>query len=171
MRVADFDISVAAYPEGHPEAANLLADLENLKRKIDAGASRAITQFFFDVDVYFRFRDLVAAAGITVPIIPGILPVTNFEQVVRFSAACGTSVPDWMADLFRGLDDDPDTRRLVAASVACEQCRALHAGGVEQFHFYTLNRADLTYAICHVLGVVPPTIGADIEHLAQGVGA
>jgi methylenetetrahydrofolate reductase (NADPH) len=169
-RVADFDISVAAYPEKHPEAVNLLSDLENLKRKLDAGASRAITQFFFDVDVYFRFLDLVAAAGITVPIIPGILPVTNFDQVVRFSRVCGTSVPEWMADLFKGLDGDPDTRRLVAASVACEQCRALHAGGVEQFHFYTLNRADLTYAICHVLGVWPRAGISEDGHLTQMAG-
>jgi methylenetetrahydrofolate reductase (NADPH) len=154
-RVADFDISVAAYPETHPEAADAAADLDNLKRKIDAGASRAITQFFFDVDVFFRFRDRAARAGITVPIIPGILPVTNFAQVARFAGQCGATVPAWMAELFAGLDDDPDTRRLIAAAVAVEQCRALHAGGVGQFHFYTLNRADLTFAICHVLGVRP----------------
>ncbi|HLN22443.1 MAG TPA: methylenetetrahydrofolate reductase [Patescibacteria group bacterium] len=152
-RVADFEISVAAYPETHPEALSAQADLDNLKRKIDAGATRAITQYFFDVEVFFRFRDRCAAAGITVPIAPGILPVTNFAQVTKFSAACGTSVPDWMADLFTGLDDDPDTRRLVAATVAAEQCRALVAGGVTDLHFYTLNRADLTYAICHLLGV------------------
>jgi methylenetetrahydrofolate reductase (NADPH) len=154
-RVADFDISVAAYPETHPEAASAEADLDNLKRKIDAGANRAITQFFFDVDVYFRFLDRVRAAGINQPIIPGILPVTNFAQVQRFARSCGATVPEWMAELFNGLDGDPDTRRLVAASVAAEQCRALHAAGVKQFHFYTLNRADLTYAICHVLGVRP----------------
>lgn len=154
-RIADFEISVAAYAEGHPEAASLDADLDNLKRKIDAGASQAITQFFFDVDVYFRFLDRARAAGIKVPIIPGILPVTNFAQVVRFAGICGAAVPSWMADLFSGLDDDVETRKLVAASVAAEQCRALHAGGVKQFHFYTLNRADLTYAICHVLGVRP----------------
>jgi methylenetetrahydrofolate reductase (NADPH) len=154
-RVADFDISVAAYPETHPEAVSPRADLDNLKRKIDAGAGRAITQFFFDTDCYFRFLDRVRAAGITVPVIPGILPVTNFAQVCRFAALCGARVPGWMGELFQGLDDDPETRRLVAASVACEQCRALHAGGVTQFHFYTLNRADLTYAICHVLGVRP----------------
>jgi len=154
-RIANFDISVAAYPETHPEAASAAADLDNLKRKVDAGASAAITQFFFDVDVYFRFLDRVRAAGINVPIIPGILPVTNFAQVVRFAGLCGASVPSWMADLFEGLDGHPDTRRLVAASVAAEQCRALHAGGVDQFHFYTLNRADLVFAICHVLGVRP----------------
>lgn len=154
-RIADFDISVAAYPETHPEALSPAADLDNLKRKIDAGASRAITQFFFDVDVYMRFLDRVAAAGITRPIIPGILPVTNFATVRRFAKMCGASVPPWMADVFEGLDDDPETRQLVAAAVAVEQCRALHAMGVEQFHFYTLNRADLTFAICHVLGVRP----------------
>src|SRR5512134_1716308 len=146
-RVADFDISVAAYPETHPEALSPKADLDNLKRKIDAGASRAITQFFFNVDDYFRFLDRVLAAGIEVPIIPGILPVTNFAQVRRFAGICGASLPAWMPDLFEGLDNDPETRRLVAASVACEQCRALHAQGVKQFHFYTLNRADLAFAI------------------------
>ena len=129
------------------------ADLDNLKRKIDAGASRAITQVFFDVDIYFRFRDRAAAAGVVVPIVPGILPVTNFAQVCKFSAVCGAMMPDWMADLFDGLDDDPETRRLVAATVAAEQCRALAADGVGELHFYTLNRADLTYAICHILGV------------------
>ncbi|OIR09953.1 5,10-methylenetetrahydrofolate reductase [mine drainage metagenome] len=152
-KVADFEISVAAYPETHPDAVSPEADLDNLKRKVEAGASRAISQYFFDVDVFLRFRDRAAAAGIAVPIVPGILPVTNFAQVVKFSAACGTRVPAWMADLFTGLDDDPDTRRLVAATVAAEQCRALVAGGVSEFHFYTLNRADLTYAICHILGV------------------
>ncbi|MCC7166788.1 MAG: methylenetetrahydrofolate reductase [Rhodospirillales bacterium] len=156
MRIADFDISVAAYPETHPEAKSAGADLDNLKRKIDAGAKRAITQYFFEVDVFRRFRDRALKAGITVPIVPGILPVTNFAQVVKFSRACNTSVPIWMADLFTGLDADPDTRRLVAATVAAEQCRALAADGVERFHFYTLNRADLVFAICHILGVRPP---------------
>jgi len=154
-KVADFEISVAAYPEGHPEAESAAADLDNLKRKIDNGACRAISQYFFDADIFFRFRDRVAAAGIAIPLIPGILPVTNFAQVCRFSAACGASVPAWMADLFAGLDEDPDTRRLVAATVAAEQCRALVAGGVSDMHFYTLNRADLSYAICHILGVRP----------------
>jgi methylenetetrahydrofolate reductase (NADPH) len=154
-RVADFDVSVAAYPETHPEAVSAEADLDTLKRKIDAGASRAITQFFFDTSVFFRFLERARAAGITVPIIPGILPVTNFARVKQFAASCGASVPEWMAELFDGLDDDPETRRLVAASVAAEQCRALYAGGIKQFHFYTLNRADLTYAICQVLGVRP----------------
>jgi methylenetetrahydrofolate reductase (NADPH) len=152
-RIADFEISVAAYPEAHPEARSPQADIDNLKRKIGAGASRAITQFFFNVDDFFRFVDRARKAGIAVPIVPGILPVTNFAQVVRFAAGCGTAIPAWMADLFEGLDDDPETRKLIAASVACEQCRALHAAGFKQFHFYTVNRADLTYAICHVLGL------------------
>ncbi len=159
-RVADFEISVAAFPETHPEAAGPAADLDNLKRKIDAGASRAITQYFFDVDLYFRFIDRVRGAGIELPIVPGILPVTNFAQVVRFSAMCGASVPRWMGDLFATLDDDPETRKLVAATVAAEQCRRLQAGGIDQFHFYTLNRADLTYAISHILGLRPVTAGA-----------
>jgi methylenetetrahydrofolate reductase (NADPH) len=167
-RVAGFDISVAAYPETHPDAPSPQADIDNLKRKIDAGASRAITQFFFDVDRYFRFLDRVRAAGIHVPIIPGILPVTNFAQVRRFAAMCGASLPPWMADLFEGLDDDPETRRLVAASLACEQCRALHAGGVEQFHFYTLNRAELARAICHVLGVRPRPVAEAQRQAAVG---
>jgi methylenetetrahydrofolate reductase (NADPH) len=152
-KIADFEISVAAYPETHPQAISPEADLDNLKRKIDAGASRAISQVFFDIELFFRFRDRAAAAGILVPIVPGILPVTNFAQARKFSAACGAHIPDWMADLFEGLDDDPDTRRLVAATVAAEQCRALVAGGIDELHFYTLNRADLTYAICHILGV------------------
>jgi methylenetetrahydrofolate reductase (NADPH) len=152
-KVADFEISVAAYPETHPEARSARHDLDNLKAKIDAGASRAITQYFFDIELFLRFRDRAAAAGVTVPIVPGILPVTNFAQVKKFSAACGASIPDWMAVHFEGLDDDPDTRRLVAASIAAEQCRRLHANGVHEFHFYTLNRADLIVAICHLLGV------------------
>lgn len=152
-RVADFEISVAAYPETHPEAADAEQDLDNLRRKIDAGATRAITQYFFDVELYLRFRDRVAARGVAVPIVPGILPVTNFVQVKKFSAACGASIPPWMERHFAGLDDDPDTRRLVAASIAAEQCRRLHAEGVHEFHFYTLNRADLIVAICHLLGV------------------
>lgn len=154
-RVADFEISVAAYPEAHPEATSADADLDNLKRKIDAGATRAITQFFFDVDAYRRFLDRARKAGISVPIVPGILPVTNFAQVTKFARQCGASVPQWMGELFEGLDDDPDTRRLVAATVAMEQCQALAADGARLFHFYTLNRADLTYAICHMLGVRP----------------
>ena len=154
-RVADFEISVAAYPEVHPEARNAAADMDNLKRKLDAGATRAITQYFFEVETYLRYLDRVRAAGIDVPVVPGILPVTNFAQVKRFSAMCGATVPVWMADLFEGLDEDPETRKLVAASIAAEQCRALQAAGVEEFHFYTLNRANLTYAIAHILGLRP----------------
>lgn len=152
-KVADFEISVAAYPEIHPEATSPDADIENLKRKVDAGASSVITQYFFNPEDFLRFRDKVAAAGITVPLVPGILPVTNFGTVCRFSAACGAGIPDWMHGLFDGLDEDPTTRKLVAATVAIETARALTAEGVREFHFYTLNRADLTYAICHVLGV------------------
>ena len=153
--IADFEISVAAYPEPHPEALSAQADLDNLKRKVDAGANRAITNFFVDIDHYLRFRDRAVAAGISVPIVPGIMPVTNFAGFCRFSQKCGTEVPAWMADLFTGLDQDPETRKLVAATVAAEQCRALAGAGVSEFHFYTLNRADLSYAICHILGVRP----------------
>ena len=153
--VADFEITVAAYPEAHPEAPSASFDLDNLKRKIDAGANRAITQYFFNIDVYRRFMEKVRAAGITVPVIPGILPVTNVATMLRFSQACGTTVPSWVHVLFDGLDSDPDTRRLVAAILAAEQCRALVADGVTDFHFYTLNRADLVFAICHILGVRP----------------
>lgn len=154
-RVADFEISVAAYPETHPEALGPEADLDNLKRKIDAGAVRAITQFFFDADLYLRFLDRVRAAGITVPIVAGILPVTNFTQLTRFAGACGASVPDWLGALFAGLEDDPDSRRLIGAAVAADQCRRLQANGVDEFHFYTLNRADLTYAVSLLLGARP----------------
>jgi methylenetetrahydrofolate reductase (NADH) len=155
-RIADFEISVAAYPETHPEAQSDNHDLDNLKRKLDAGANRAITQFFFDVNLFLKFRDRAAAAGIAVPIVPGILPVTNFAQLKRMAATCGASIPQWMASQFEGLDDDPDTRRLVATSLAAEQCRRLQANGVNEFHFYTLNRADLIVAICHMLGVRAP---------------
>ncbi len=154
-RVADFDISVAAYPEVHPEAPDAAFDLDNLKRKLDAGASRAITQFFFDVDLYLRFRDRCAAAGIDSQVVPGILPITRFPQLTRFAAACGASVPDWLEERFDGLDDDAETRQLIAASVAIEQVRRLRAEGVNEFHFYTLNRSELTFAICHALGVRP----------------
>lgn len=153
--VADFDISVAAYPEKHPEAVSADVDLDNLKRKIDAGASRAITQFFYDTDVFLRFRDRAQAAGITAPIVPGILPITRFPQVLKFASMCGASVPEWLKDRFNGLDDDPETRRLIAASVAIEQVQELTRQGVRDFHFYTLNRAELTFAICHALGVRP----------------
>ena len=154
-RVADFDISVAAYPEVHPEAPSPLFDLDNLKRKLDAGASRAITQFFFDVGIFLRFRDLATAAGIHAPIVPGILPITRFPQLERFAARCGASVPQWLSDRFEGLDDDLETRQMIAASVAIEQVRTLQAEGVDNFHFYTLNRSELTFAICHALGVRP----------------
>jgi methylenetetrahydrofolate reductase (NADPH) len=154
-RVADFEISVAAYPETHPEAASPDADLDHLKRKLDAGATRAITQYFFDPEMFLRFLDRALAAGITAPIVPGIMPVSNFVQAQKFSAACGTSVPVWLARMFDGTEDDPETRRLVAAVVAAEQVRLLQANGIDEFHFYTLNRPDLTYAIAHVLGVRP----------------
>lgn len=154
-RIGDFEVSVGAYPEVHPDAVSADADLDNLKRKIDAGANRAITQFFFDTDVYLRFQDRVRAAGIDVPLVPGILPVTNFASVVRFAGACGAKVPTWLADLFESLDDHPSTRQLVAATVAAEQCMRLAEKGVDEFHFYTLNRAELTYAICHILGIRP----------------
>jgi methylenetetrahydrofolate reductase (NADPH) len=154
--VGNFDISVAAYPEVHPEAPDARFDLDNLRAKLDAGASRAITQFFFDTDKYLRFRDQCAAAGITAQIIPGILPITRFPQMLRFAQRCGASVPDWLAHRFDGLDDDPETRRMIAASFAIEQVRRLEQHGVQEFHFYTLNRAELTYAICHALGVRAP---------------
>ncbi len=153
--VADFDISVAAYPETHPEASSAETDLDNLRKKIDAGASRAITQFFFDTDDYLRFRDRCVAAGIHVSIVPGILPITRFPQVTRFAARCGAKIPSWLAERFAGLDDDPETRRLIAANVAIEQVSRLRHHGVDEFHFYTLNRAELTYAICHALGLRP----------------
>jgi len=158
--VGDFDISVAAYPEVHPEAPDAKFDLDNLRAKLDAGATRAITQFFFDTDKYLRFRDQCAAAGITAPIVPGILPITRFPQMLRFAQRCGASVPDWLAHRFDGLDDDADTRRLIAANVAIEQVRRLQEHGVSEFHFYTLNRAELTYAICHALGVRAPAARA-----------
>ena len=155
-RVADFEISVAAHPEVHPEAVSPQADLDNLKRKMEAGATRAITQYFFDVEVFLRFRDRLAANHIDLPVIPGILPVTNFSQVLKFSARCGASVPHWLADFFEGVDDDPETRKLVAAHVAGEQCRMLLEEGVQAFHFYTLNRPELARAICRLLGIRPP---------------
>jgi len=158
--VGDFEISVAAYPEGHPEARSKDEDLDNLKRKIDAGATRAITQYFFDVELFARFLERARKAGITVPIVPGVLPVTNFAQVTKFSGACGTSVPRWLADMFDGLDQDPETRRLVACTVAAEQAGALRALGCDDFHFYTLNRADLTVAICRRLGLKPQAAAA-----------
>jgi methylenetetrahydrofolate reductase (NADPH) len=153
--IADFEISVAAYPETHPDAASAEADIDNLKRKLDAGATRAISQFFFSAETFFRFRDQCAAAGIDAPILPGILPVTNVAQARKFAAACGAAIPAWMDGLFEGLDAQPAARQLVAATVAAELCRRLYAGGVRDFHFYTLNRPELAYAICHLLGKRP----------------
>lgn len=154
-KIADFDISVAAYPECHPDSPSVDADIDNLKRKIDNGANRAITQYFFENDSFLRFRDRVVAAGIDVPLVPGILPVTNFARVVEFSKQCATSVPQSLAEMFDGLDKDPETRNLIAATVAVEQCEGLQREGVGHFHFYTLNRAALTKAICWRLGVRP----------------
>jgi methylenetetrahydrofolate reductase (NADPH) len=154
-RIADFEISVAAYPEVHPTAASPKADLDNLKRKLDAGATRAITNYFFEAETYLSFLDRCLAAGITSPIVPGIMPVSNFAQAVRFSAGCGIDVPAWLGHLFEGLEEDHETRRMVAATVAAEQVRVLQANGVDEFHFYTLNRSDLVYAIAHILGVRP----------------
>jgi len=156
--IADFEISVAAYPEGHPESGSVAADVENLKRKIDAGASRAITQFFFDTDAFLRYRDRCAATGIHINVVPGILPITRFPQMQRFADRCGASVPDWLRRRFDGLDDDADTRRMIAAHVAIEQVHRLQEHGVDEFHFYTLNRAELTYAICHAMGLRPRVV-------------
>jgi methylenetetrahydrofolate reductase (NADPH) len=153
--VGDFDISVAAYPEVHPEAKSAQADLINLKRKIDAGAKRAITQFFFDVESYLRFRDRCVSTGIDVEIVPGILPVSNFKQLQRFATMTNVRVPGWMSAMFEGLDNDPETRKMVGASVAMDMVKILSREGVKDFHFYTLNRAELSYAICHTLGVRP----------------
>lgn len=153
--VADFEISVAAYPEVHPDSPDRQADIDNLKAKFDAGATRAITQFFFDPQCFFEFRDKAAAAGIAGEIVPGIMPVMSFAAVQRMSGLCGTAIPDWMEGLFDGLDDRPEARQLVSATIAAEMCRRLYAGGVRQFHFYTLNRAELSYAICHMLGLRP----------------
>lgn len=159
-KIADFEISVAAYPEVHPEAASAADDLDNLKRKLDAGASRAITQFFFDVERYFRFRDICAQAGIESEVVPGILPITRFPQLQRFAEQCGATVPAWLRERFDGLEDDPETRKLIAASVVIEQVALLKKEGVEEFHFYTLNRHELTYAICHAIGVRRSRIAA-----------
>ena len=158
--VADFDISVAAYPETHPEAPSAAFDLDNLKRKVDAGAARAITQFFFNTELFLRFRDRCEKAGIRVSIVPGILPITRFPQMLKFAARCGASVPEWLVHEFDGLDDDPETRRMIAASIAIRQVRELQRHGVEEFHFYTLNRSELTYAICHALGLRPQPAAA-----------
>jgi methylenetetrahydrofolate reductase (NADPH) len=158
--VAAFEISVAAYPEGHPETGSVEADIVNLQRKIDAGANRAITQFFFETEAFLRYRDRCSAAGIHINIVPGILPITRFPQLLRFAARCGAAIPDWLRRRFDGLDDDPETRRMIAAHVAIEQVQRLQEHGVEEFHFYTLNRAELTYAICHAMGL-RPRVGAE----------
>ncbi len=158
-RVADFEISVAAFPEVHPEALSAEQDLDNLKRKLDAGACRAITQFFFDPERYLRFVDRARAAGIDAPIVPGIFPITNFARTVEFAKKCGATVPAWLTALFEGVQDHSDTRNLVAAVAAAELCRQLQAQGVDEFHFYTLNRAELTTAICHMLRVPIPITG------------
>ncbi len=154
-QVAPFEVSIAAYPETHPDSITRVADLENLKRKIDAGADRGITQFFFSPESFFRFRDEAAAAGIDAELVPGILPVSNVAQTRKFAGICGAAIPLWMDRLFEGLDDLPAARQLVAATVAAEMCAQLYAGGVREFHFYTLNRAELSYAICHLLGLRP----------------
>lgn len=154
-QIADFEISVAAYPETHPDASCPEADLDNLKSKLDAGASRAITQFFFSPDKFFRFQEKLDAKGITASVVPGILPVSNVARARQFAGACGAAIPGWMEGLFDGLDERPAARQLVAATVAAEMCRRLYAGGVRNFHFYTLNRAELAYAICHMLGLRP----------------
>ena len=153
--VAEFEISVAAYPEVHPEAPGAAFDLDNLKRKFDAGATRAITQFFFDVDNFLRFRDQCVTSGISASIVPGILPINKFPQLLRFANMCGATVPEWLHERFEGLDDDEETRRMISASIAIEMAERMQAEGIDEFHFYTLNRAELTYAICHALGIRP----------------
>lgn len=163
-RIGDFEVSVSAYPEKHPESPSIEADIDVLKAKVDAGATRAITQFFFENDVYFRYLDKVRSRGIDIPIVPGLLPVTNFKQASNFATRTGASVPAWLLRRFEGLDDDPETRKLIAAAVAAEQVTDLVDQGVTDIHFYTLNRADLVYAICHLLGLRPQSAG-------QGAGA
>ena len=152
-RIGGFEVTVGAYPEKHPESPSIDHDIEVLKAKVDAGATRAVTQFFFDIEAFLRFRDRVRAAGVTIPLIPGVMPVTNFAGLQRMTAACGAALPDWLAGHFDGLDDDPETRKLLAASIAAETCARLQEEGFSDFHFYTLNRAELVYAICRVLGV------------------
>jgi methylenetetrahydrofolate reductase (NADPH) len=154
-RIFDFDISVAAYPECHPDSADLVSDLDNLKRKFDAGADRALTQYFFDAETFLRFRDRARRAGIAAPLVPGILPITDYGKISAFSARCGTSVPAWLAARFEGLDSDPETRALVAATTASELCQRLIAEGITAFHFYTLNKAPLSLAVCRMLGLRP----------------
>ena len=153
--IGDIEVSVSAYPEKHPDSPSVAADIDMLKAKVDAGATRAMTQFFFENSLYFRYLDRVRASGIDIPIVPGILPVQNFKTMKNFAARCGTSVPGWLAERFDGLDDDAATRKLIAAAVAAEQVLDLVDHGVTDFHFYTMNRADLVYAICHLLGLRP----------------
>jgi methylenetetrahydrofolate reductase (NADPH) len=157
-RIGDFELSVSAYPEKHPDSPNVSADIDMLKAKVDAGATRAITQFFFENDLYFRYLERVRARGIEIPIVPGILPVQNFKAAKNFAARTGATVPNWLAERFHGLDDDPATRKLIAAAVAAEQVVDLVDRGVTNFHFYTMNRADLVYAICHLLGLRPAVV-------------
>ncbi len=158
--IGDFEVSVSAYPEKHPESSSLESDLDLLQAKVDAGADRAITQFFFDNEHYFRFLEAVTARGINIPITPGIIPIHSFKQITKFSEQCGTSIPNWLAQRFEGLDDDPETRKLISATVVAEQVQDLVEHGIKDFHFYTLNRADLVYAICHLLGVRPSAMQA-----------
>jgi len=153
LAIAPFDVTVSLYPQKHPESPSLSHDVDVLKAKVDAGATRAITQFFFDTDAFLRFHEAVRKAGVTIPILPGIMPVSNFKGLQKMAAPCGIPLPDWLGELFEGLDSDPDTRRLIACSVAAETCAKLQEEGFSDFHFYTLNRADLVYAICRVLGV------------------
>jgi methylenetetrahydrofolate reductase (NADPH) len=177
-RIADVEVSVSAYPEKHPDSPTVEADLDMLAAKVDAGATRAITQFFFENDKYFRYLDRVRARGIDVPVVPGILPVQNFKQTKSFAARCGASVPDWLAERFDGLDDDAATRKLIAAAVAAEQVLDLVDRGVTDFHFYTMNRADLVYAVCHLLGLRPShtsdhagsAASVPVAEKARGVG-
>jgi methylenetetrahydrofolate reductase (NADPH) len=170
-RIGDFEVSVSAYPEKHPQSPNLLHDIETLKRKVDAGADRAITQFFFDNSLYFRYLDVAAAAGLDIPIVPGIVPVQNFKQTANFARRTGASVPAWLADRFEGLDDDPTTRRLVAAAVCAEQVLDLIDRGVTQLHFYTMNRADLVYAICHLIGLRARPARAEAAPVEMAAGS
>lgn len=163
---ADFEITVSAYPEKHPESPDFMTDIDMLKRKVDNGATRAITQFFFDNDTYERYVERVRRAGIYIPIVPGILPVHNFQQVAKFAGLCGASVPDWLSTRFEGLDKDPQTRALVAAAVAADQVMDLVERGVQDFHFYTMNRAQLVYAICHLLGLRAPKAGGTVTSIA-----
>ncbi|KAB7738896.1 methylenetetrahydrofolate reductase [NAD(P)H] [Parvibaculum sedimenti] len=161
-KIADFQVSVSAYPEGHPESPSFEADIELLRRKVDAGATRAITQFAFDTERHARFLEAVRKAGIDVPVIPGIMPTTNFRGTKRMAERCGASIPKWLDDYYIGLDDDLETRKLIAAYVAAEQVNRLRAYGFDRFHFYTLNQADLTFAICHVIGLRPERVAAPV---------